>query len=46
MKDSDELLKAVKLRLDDESKAISKYGHIGLWDTSKVTGMRLMFYHG
>jgi len=43
MKDSKELRKAVKLWLRDESKAITKYGHISLWDTSKVTDMNRMF---
>ena len=45
MKDSDELREAVRLWLDDESKAIIKYGHISLWDTSNVTDMRSMFYN-
>ena len=45
MKDSDELRKAVKLWLGDESKAITKYGHISLWNTSKVTDMSNMFYN-
>jgi surface protein len=44
MKDSDELREAVKLWLKDESKAITKYGHIGNWDTSNVTNMSWMFY--
>ena len=43
MKDSDELQEAITLWLDDESKAISKYGHIGNWDTSNVTDMRWIF---
>ena len=43
MKDSDELREAVKLWLGDESIAITKYGHISLWDTSKVTNMKCMF---
>ena len=43
MKDSDELRKAVKLWLTDESKAIIKYGHISLWDTSNITNMNQMF---
>ena len=43
MKDSDELRKAVELWLSDESKAITKYGHISLWDTSNVTDMSNMF---
>ena len=44
MKDSEELREAVKLWLNNESKAINKYGHISLWDTSKVTDMKLMFF--
>ena len=36
MKDSKELRKAVKHWLRDESKALIKYGHISLWDTSNV----------
>ena len=43
MKDSEELRKAVKLWLDNESIAIIKYGHISLWDTSNVTDMSRMF---
>ena len=43
MKDSDELRKAVKLWLSDESKAITKYGNISLLDTSNVTDMSKMF---
>jgi surface protein len=43
MKDSNELRKAVKLWLRDESKAIIKYGHISLWNTSNVTNMSNMF---
>ena len=43
MKDSDELREAVALWLSDESKAITKYGHIGLWNTSNVTNMNHMF---
>ena len=45
MKDSDELREAVALWSTNESKAITKYGHISLWDTSNVTDMRLMFYY-
>ena len=37
MKDSDELRGAVKLWLNKKSTAIKIYGHISLWDTSKVT---------
>jgi len=44
MKDSEELREAVKLWLGDKSKAITKYGHISLWDTSKVTDMSFMFW--
>ena len=44
MEDSKELREAVKLWLDDESTAITKYGHIGKWDTSKVTDMSRMFW--
>ena len=43
MKDSEELREAVKHWLRDESKAIIKYGHISLWNTSNVTDMSLMF---
>ena len=43
MKDSNELRDAVKLWINNESKAITKYGHISLWDTSKVTDMSGMF---
>jgi len=43
MKDSGELREAVKLWLTDESTAITKYGHIGKWNTSNVTNLRGMF---
>ena len=43
MKDSDELREAVELWLYKESKAIIKYGHISLWDTSNVTDMSKIF---
>ena len=43
MNDSDELREAVKLWLNNEYKAITKYGHIVNWDTSKVTSMSGMF---
>jgi len=39
MKDSKELREAVSLWLTTKSKAIRKYGHISLWNTSKVTNM-------
>jgi surface protein len=45
MKDSDELRKAVKHWLSDESTAITKYGHISQWNTSNVTDMSNMFYN-
>jgi len=45
MKDSDELRKAVKHWLRDESTALKTYGHISLWDTSNVTDMNHMFYN-
>ena len=35
--------KAVKLWIDDEDKAIRKYGHISNWNTSKVTNMKYLF---
>ena len=44
MKDTKELRKAVRHWLGDESKAIIKYGHISLWDTSNVTDMSSMFH--
>jgi len=44
MKDSDELREAVKLWLKNESKAMTKYGHISIWNTSNVTDMSNMFY--
>jgi surface protein len=43
MKDSEELREGVQLWLTNESIAIIKYGHISLWDTSKVTDMSRMF---
>ena len=45
MKDSNELREAVALWLSDESIAISKYGHISIWDTSNVTDMNNMFQY-
>ena len=45
MKDSEELREDVKLWLGDKSKAIIKYGHISLWDTSNVTDMSYMFQY-
>ena len=44
MKDSKELREAVALWLANESTAKTKYGHIGNWDTSKVTNMNGVFY--
>jgi surface protein len=43
MNDSEELHKAVTLWLRNESKAITKYGHISLWNTSNVTNMNYIF---
>jgi len=43
MKDSDELREVVALWLSDESTAKTKYGHISLWNTSKVNNMGEMF---
>ena len=44
MKDSKELQESVALWRSDESKAITKYGHISLWNTSNVTDMTHMFW--
>ena len=44
MKDSNELREAAKLWLEDASTAITKYGHIGKWNTSNVTYMSGMFH--
>ena len=44
MKDSNELREAVKLWLTNESTSITKYGHIGNWNTSNVTDMSSMFF--
>ena len=43
MKDSNELREAVGLWLYKESIAMTKYGHISLWNTSNVTDMSTMF---
>ena len=40
---NNELRTAIKLWLHSESAATMIYGHISLWDTSKVTDMRDMF---
>jgi hypothetical protein len=45
MKDNDELREAVKLWLGNKSIAITKYGHISLWNTSNVTDMSNMLSH-
>ncbi len=45
MKDSKELREAVGLWLYKESIAMTKYGHISLWNTSKVTDMSYMFQY-
>ena len=39
MKNSIELREAVKVWLCDQSKATATYGHIRIWDTSKITNM-------
>ena len=43
MKDSFELREAVRPWLGDKSTTITKYGHIGNWNTSNVTDMNHMF---
>ena len=43
MKDSNELREAVKLWINNESKALNTYGHISKWNTSNVTDMSHMF---
>ena len=40
---NNELRTAIKLWLHSESAATMIYGHISLWDTSKVTDMSCMF---
>jgi surface protein len=45
MKDSAELREAVDLWRKKKATAITKYGHIGKWDTSNVTDMNYMFYN-
>ena len=45
MKDSDELREVVKLWLNNESTATTKYGHISRWNTSNVTDMNRMFFN-
>ena len=42
-KDNYEIRKAVNLWLSNELEALNLYGHISLWDTSKVTDMSHMF---
>ena len=44
MKDSEELREVVELWRIGQSKTITKYGHISLWNTSNVTDMSNMFY--
>ena len=39
----DELKEAVDLWCDDKEKALSRYGHISLWDTSLITDMSNLF---
>ena len=43
MKDSEELREVVELWSIGQSKTITKYGHISLWNTSNVTDMSNMF---
>ena len=38
------LRKAIKIYLENEDKAIDKYGPIEEWNISKVTNMNYMFY--
>ena len=40
-----ELNEGVKLWCKNKQEAIKKYGDIGLWDTSKITDMSLLFYN-
>ena len=40
---NEEIKEAVKLWHEDRQKAIDKYGHISLWDTSKITDMSNLF---
>ena len=35
-KDNEEIKEAVKLWLSNEQEALELYGHISLWDTSKI----------
>jgi surface protein len=35
---------AVKLWCENRKEAIARYGHISLWDTSRVTDMSKLFY--
>ena len=42
-KTKDELYKAVKIWCDNKEKALSKYGHISIWDTSLITKMYALF---
>jgi surface protein len=44
LKDNDEIIIAVNLWNSDNIKALRLYGHISLWDTSKITNMSLMFF--
>ena len=43
LKDNDEIRIAVKLWLNNEKEALELYGHISLWDTSRITDMRKLF---
>ena len=40
---TDELKDAVKLWINDEEKALNKYGHISFWNTILITDMNYLF---
>ena len=40
----DELKEAVDLWCDDKEEALSRYGHISIWDTILITDMSKLFY--
>ena len=42
-KNKDELKKAVDLWCENKEKALTKYNHISLWDTSLITDMSQLF---
>jgi surface protein len=43
--DNDSIRTAVKLWCENREEAISRYGHISLWDTHRVTNMSRLFYN-